>query len=184
MEQFFAEFGGWIFGLATGAIGTIVTLVVTHKTKKQLEARDAEEKAQEQKNKELEKMLQEKKDEQFKNWVLHEMEPIVAELKHMEDLILDKEEAMKDFHNTDEAATREEIDELRKQVKNIIYSYKFRLIRLCNIHINDGWISTNDFDQLSELYGLYKRLGGNGQAQAYFERVQRLPNSPINIEQK
>jgi hypothetical protein len=74
------------------------------------------------------------------------MEPIVAELKHMEDLILDKEEAMKDFHNIDEAATREEIDELRKQVKNIIYSYKFRLIRLCNIHINNGWISTNDFD--------------------------------------
>jgi hypothetical protein len=34
MEQFFAEFGGWIFGLAAGAIGTIVTLVVTHKTKK------------------------------------------------------------------------------------------------------------------------------------------------------
>ena len=180
--QFFAQFGGWIIGLLAGAISTIITVVVTHRTKKELNKKDEAEKNQAEKNQQLEKLLQEKKDEQFKNWVLKEMEPVVNELHHIEAVMEEKQEEIRAFHNEDEEQTRVELQELALKVKAIIHSYKFRIIRLCNIHLDAGWISTSDFEQLSELYSLYTRLGGNGQAETYYNKVAALPNSPEDEE--
>ena len=58
----------------------------------------------------------------------------------------------------------------------ILNSYKFRLIQLCKLHIKDGYISTEDYAQVSEMHELYKSLGGNGQAEEYFEKVKSLGN--------
>ena len=44
----------------------------------------------------------------------------------------------------------------------ILNSYKFRLIQLCKTHIKDGYISSHDFEQITEMYKLYAGLGGNG----------------------
>ena len=56
----------------------------------------------------------------------------------------------------------------------IINSYKFRLIQLCKSHLKDGYITENDFEQITEMYKLYKGLGGNGQAQEYYDKVLLL----------
>ena len=56
----------------------------------------------------------------------------------------------------------------------ILNSYKFRLIQLCKTHIQDGYISNNDFEQITEMYKLYTGLGGNGQAQEYYDKVMAL----------
>jgi hypothetical protein len=40
--------------------------------------------------------------------------------------------------------------------------------------LRDGYISQDEFDQVTEMYKLYHGLGGNGQAQDYYERVMEL----------
>ena len=56
----------------------------------------------------------------------------------------------------------------------IINSYKFRLIQLCKTHLKDNFITEEDFEQITEMYKLYHGLGGNGQAQEYYEKVLQL----------
>ena len=56
----------------------------------------------------------------------------------------------------------------------IVDSYKFRLIQLCKTHLRDGYITQDAFEQITEMYKLYHGLGGNGQAQDYYERVMEL----------
>ena len=58
--------------------------------------------------------------------------------------------------------------------KLIINSYKFRLIQLCKTHLRDGYITESDFEQITEMYKLYHGLGGNGQAQEYYDKVLEL----------
>lgn len=84
---------------------------------------------------------------------------------------------------------QEEIEELRKYVmetKNIekthmeliISSYKFRLVQLCKEYIKQGYMTQEQYDQLSEFYRVYSGLGGNGQAKEYYELALELPIRP------
>ena len=70
---------------------------------------------------------------------------------------------------------QEEIEELRKYIRNtenketrdmslIISSYKYRLTQLCKQYIAQGYMTQDQYDQLTEFYKLYTALGGNGQA--------------------
>jgi hypothetical protein len=64
--------------------------------------------------------------------------------------------------------------ENEKNFELIVNSYKFRLIQLCKTHLKDGYITEPDFEQITEMYKLYHGLGGNGQAQEYYEKVLTL----------
>lgn len=83
----------------------------------------------------------------------------------------------------------EELEELRKYIRDaenvekthmslIIASYRFRLIQLCKGFLAQGYITTDQMEQLTEFYKLYTGLGGNGQAKVYYEKALALP-SPI-----
>jgi hypothetical protein len=65
-------------------------------------------------------------------------------------------------------------EENERRFALILNSYKFRLIQLCKTHIRDGYISESDFEQITEMYKLYHGLGGNGQAQEYYDKVLEL----------
>ena len=78
-----------------------------------------------------------------------------------------------------------EIEELRKYIRNvgaiekshmdlIISSYRFRLVQLCRELIKQGYLTQCQYDQLVEFYKLYHGLGGNGQAQEYYEKAIKL----------
>lgn len=80
----------------------------------------------------------------------------------------------------------EELNELRKCLKEredseynhlslIIASYRFRLIQLCKEFIHKGYMLQSEYDQLTEFYKVYHGLGGNGQAQEYYEKALKLP---------
>lgn len=60
-------------------------------------------------------------------------------------------------------------------VDALIKSYKFRLVQLCKTHLEQEYITPEQFEQLAEFYKLYRELGGNGQAQDYYERTKELP---------
>ena len=83
----------------------------------------------------------------------------------------------------------EEIEELRKYIRNtetkenrdmslIISSYKYRLVQLCKQYNAQGYMTQDQYDQLSEFYKLYTSLGGNGQAKEYYEKAIKLEVKP------
>ena len=80
----------------------------------------------------------------------------------------------------------QEIEELRKYIREvdlnennrinlIIASYRFRLVQLCQIYLRQGYITSDQYEQLSEFFKVYSGLGGNGQAKAYYDKAIQLP---------
>ena len=67
----------------------------------------------------------------------------------------------------------QEIEELRKYIREvdvnennrvnlIIASYRFRLVQLCQIYLRQGYMTSDQYEQLSEFFKVYSGLGGNG----------------------
>ena len=78
-----------------------------------------------------------------------------------------------------------EIEELRAYIRNvdalnahhlnlIIASYRYRLVQLCKIYLKQGYLTPAQFDQINEFYTLYHELGGNSNADSYYQKVKEL----------
>ena len=126
-------------------------------------------------NKELKKLQEEDKNRQYRQMILNEIDPIIDELSKAEadikNLDADVKAQLAALRATAESEHKHMYKDLEKvQEKNtrnfnlIINSYKFRLIQLCKSHLRDGYITEEDFEQITEMYKLYHGLGGNGQA--------------------
>ena len=137
------------------------------------------------KNKKLEEMQKADQNRQYRQMIIDEIEPIIKELTLLKSEIQSvSNKAQNDltqFKANCETEHEKMYDDLfqvqsenEKNFKLIINSYKFRLIQLCKIHLRDGYITDADFEQISEMYKLYHGLGGNGQAQEYYEKVLEL----------
>ena len=51
-----------------------------------------------------------------------------------------------------------------------------RIIALCEKYINQGWITSEDYENLHDyLYIPYKKMGGNGTAEKLMHDVDKLP---------
>lgn len=81
---------------------------------------------------------------------------------------------------------KEEIEDLRKYIREaktieenhmnlIIASYRFRLVQLCCAYLKQGYMTTPEYEQLTEFYKVYHGLGGNGQAKTYYDKTIKLP---------
>ena len=141
------------------------------------------------KNKQLEEMQKADQNRQYRQMILDEIEPIVDEITRLRGEIntVDtnaKVELTKFKVECDKnhELMYKDLDLIQKKnLKNfelIINSYKFRLIQLCRTHLRDGYITESDYEQITEMYKLYHGLGGNGQAQDYYERVKELEIRP------
>lgn len=137
------------------------------------------------KNKKLEEMQKADQNRQYRQMILDEIEPIIDEITRLKGEITKVDTgakvAMTQFKTEAEVTRQHMYDDLNKvQAENeknfnlIINSYKFRLIQLCKTHLRDGYITDDDFEQISEFYKLYRGLGGNGQAQEYYDKVLEL----------
>lgn len=136
-------------------------------------------------NKRLKQMQQEDQVRQQRQMILDEIEPLVKELTDIHaEIALNKNATQQELAQmklTAEHTHENMYSDLQKiQAGNernftlILNSYKFRLIQLCKTHIKDGYISEHDFEQMTEMYKLYTGLGGNGQAQEYYDKVIAL----------
>lgn len=78
-----------------------------------------------------------------------------------------------------------EIEELRAYIRNvdtlnahhlnlIIASYRYRLVQLCKIYLKQGYLTPMQFDQINEFYTLYHELGGNSNADNYYQKIKSL----------
>lgn len=138
-------------------------------------------------NKELARLQKEEDNRKYRQMIIDEIEPIIAELNVAEAEIKKiKQQGAKTISGLEdsEKATHEEMYKDLKKIQEenerrfalILNSYKFRLIQLCKYHLKDGYITTEDYEQVSEMHALYKSMGGNGQAEEYFKKVRELDN--------
>ena len=137
------------------------------------------------KSKKLEEMQRIDQNRQYRQMIIDEIEPIIEELSRLKnelqtltaqgkqklsDLLIEAEGTKRLMYSDLEETHKETLDALQL----ITNSYKFRLIQLCKTHLRDGYISEDDYEQITEMYKLYHGLGGNGQAQEYYEKVLKL----------
>ena len=80
----------------------------------------------------------------------------------------------------------QELEDLRKYCREnenlekshmalIVASYRFRLTQLCRAYLKKGYMTSNEYEQLTEFYKVYHGLGGNGQAKTYYDKTIKLP---------
>lgn len=101
-------------------------------------------------------LTKEKTQEEYAAKIQAEMQPVIDEIHRLE-------ERIKKVENKE-----------TYEMGQIVMSYKFRLIQLCKAHISKGFMTQEEYDQLSEFYRVYSALGGNGQAAEYYERAEKL----------
>ena len=141
------------------------------------------------KNKKLEEMQRADQNRQYRQMIVDEIGPIIDELSRLKTEINEVNTKLVAGLSSLEAKEESEHqhmyqdlnDTQAENVKNfnlIINSYKFRLIQLCKTHLRDDYITESDFEQITEMYKLYHGLGGNGQAQEYYEKVLQLDVHP------
>lgn len=107
--------------------------------------------------KQYQELLKEQKEENWHKMIQSELEPLVKEVASLQSQI-----------NTLASTGQDKID-------IILGSYKFRLIYLCKAYLRQGHLTEDQLEQLSEFYKTYHGLGGNGQAQEFYEKVLTLP---------
>lgn len=147
MEAFLTEWGTEIlFGLISAAV---MGWAKWHGDKLKKEKIQAEENA---------KIIAEQKlDEKIDDKIDIELEPIFQELEDLRQYCRDNENLEKSHMNL------------------IVASYRFRLIQLCKGFLRQEYITESQMEQLMEFYKLYKGLGGNGQAETYYNKAIALP---------
>lgn len=62
-----------------------------------------------------------------------------------------------------------------QHIAAIRVSYRYRLVTLCRTYLRQGFITAEQFEQLNEFFTVYRAIGGNGQAETYYNRVIALP---------
>ena len=190
-----AYVGELVAAFILAIVTTIAGLLVKHfynKAQKEAEEKIAEEKRKhEEERKEYERLLKEEQTRNNRQMILDEIEPLVEELNRVKENIKKDEsnfenelQSLKNYHNTDKDSFDAKINELiaDHEIKfiKIRESYKFRFIQLCKTYLRDGFITTGEWEQLSTMYDLYHSLGGNGQAEDYFDQVKKLEIVPDN----
>lgn len=127
-------------------------------------------------------LLEHEQDEKTKKAVEVQLEPIYKELEEIRKRVFDLQDChINDVHSIKtamddrEEAMRSEAEKnfklLQDNLELIISSYKYRLVELCKGLEKQGFMYQYQYDHLNEFYHLYRKLGGNGQAQDYYERV-------------
>ena len=53
-----------------------------------------------------------------------------------------------------------------------------RLIYLTNKYLEEGWINSDDYENLTYMYIPYIQAGGNGTVKRNMEKVEKLPPKP------
>ena len=128
---------------------------------------------------ELQKRKEEDMTRLHRQMILDEIEPLVEEIHRVKtsldqkvsDLRREADQTHTNMYKDLELVTKKN----DKNLELIINSYKFRFIQLCKTHLRDGYITQDEFDQITEMFKLYSGLGGNGQAEEYYEKVIDLP---------
>lgn len=108
-------------------------------------------------NKKYEEMIKVKEQENVEKTIEEKIEPLIHEIEDLKDKI-------------EKIADKECAD-----MAKIIKSWRFRIIQLCQLYLEQNYLTQRQYTQLSEMYTLYHELGGNGQATEIYNKTMALP---------
>lgn len=103
------------------------------------------------------KLAEEKKDEQLEELIEEHIAPIKEDLNNLRSFVLEEKKISERY------------------IEIILASYRFRLVQLCQSFLKQGYMTSEQYEQLVEFFKVYAGLGGNGQAKEYYERTLKLP---------
>lgn len=102
------------------------------------------------------KLLKKQEDEHIKVLIADQIKPLTEEMKNIREYI-------------------ESFESRETNQMNLMISYqKQNLISLCEHCLKQGYLTPEEYKQLSEVYKIYKDMGGNGQGKDYYEKATRL----------
>ena len=157
MEAFLVEWG-------TEIILSVVIAMLTYFFKKSDKEKDAQMAHYQQ-------LLEEERNGKIENMIEVQLQPIYDELEEIRKRVF----SLQDHHEEDvkhiECEHIEDLKKINDNISLIISSYKYRLVELCKGLLAQGFMYQYQYDHLNEFYNLYTRLGGNGQAKQYFDKV-------------
>ena len=107
--------------------------------------------------KELKQLQEDKSENEFKSLIQNEIMPLSSKVDECKRIIQQNE------------------DVSHQRFELIVDSYRFIVIQLAKAYLRQGYMTQDQFDQLTEMYKVYHGLGGNGQAQDYYSRAMALP---------
>ena len=102
-------------------------------------------------------LLQDQENRELDEAIDAKLEPVIYEIEQLREYI-----------------RKVDMEENRK-LALIIASYRYRLVQLCKIYLKQGFMTQDQFEQLSEFYKMYHGLGGNGQAEEFYDKTRALP---------
>jgi hypothetical protein len=107
---------------------------------------------------------------------------VETHIKEDEEKFKEEIKSVEKYHDCDkkevDAHLRDLAEKHEYNLTKIRESYKFRFIQLCRTHLREGYITENDWEQIVAFYDLYHSLGGNGQAEDYYNKVKGLEVIP------
>lgn len=103
------------------------------------------------------KLVEDKDNEELVKLIEEHIAPIKDELNKLRIYVLEEEKLNKG------------------NIELILASYKFRLVQLCQAYLKQGYMTSEQYEQLMEFYKVYSGMGGNGQGKEYFEKAIKLP---------
>ena len=128
--------------------------------------------------KEYKKLLELRENENINKAIDEKIIPVKTELEKKIELVLDRVEELKfstqEMIDNVENGLQRATDEEHKHINRIIRSWRFRIVQLCELYLEQGYMTKSQFTQLSEMYSLYHTLGGNGQVTDYYEKAKAL----------
>lgn len=101
------------------------------------------------------KLLEQRENEVVVKTIEEKLKPVQEEIKKLELYI-------------DQVAAKEKHD-----ISKIIASWGFRITQLCEIYLEQGYMTQPQYIQLVEMFNLYHELGGNGKIQEIFEKTTK-----------
>lgn len=96
------------------------------------------------------------------------------ENENIEKTIDDKIAPVVDKINELEFQIKEAMEKESSDIGYILSSWRFRIIQLCELYLEQGYLTKCQYVQLSEMYNLYHNLGGNGQVTEYYKKTTAL----------
>lgn len=128
--------------------------------------------------KEYKRLLELRESENINKAIDLKIAPVKTELEKKIDLVLDKVEELKfsteEMINAVEMDLNRAVEEEHFHNEQLIRAWRFRIVQLCELYLEQGFMTKSQFTQLSEMYSIYHTLGGNGQVTDYYEKAKAL----------
>lgn len=137
----------------TQIVLSLVIAILTYFLNKNIKSREKQEQH-------YQELLQAEQGAGVKKEIEVQLDPIYKDLEDIRKRILSLQDKEISDHN-----------ESNNNFQLILASYKYRLTQLCKELLNQGFMYQYQYDNLNEFYTLYHRMGGNGQAQEYYDKV-------------